>query len=99
MTTDDFSFRVLDWAMVACGAVLGLLWKSQSDRIKEHYEQHTERADEIDKKHDAISGELRQVELLVAGEYVKRNEVKDLFGAVFTKLDKIEALLHTKVDK
>lgn len=39
------------------------------------------------------------IEVLVAGEYVKRNELADLTKALFSKLDKIEEKIDRKADK
>ncbi len=42
---------------------------------------------------------LAAVEVLVAGEYARRDEIERLSAALFNKLDRIEAKLDTKVDK
>ena len=42
---------------------------------------------------------VQRVEVLIAGSYVKRDELDNLVQALFVKLDKIEAKLDKKVDK
>ena len=39
------------------------------------------------------------IEVLVAGEYARRDEIERLSAALFQKLDRIEAKLDTKADK
>ena len=42
---------------------------------------------------------VQHIELLVAGSYVKRDDLDKLTVALFTKLDKIDAKLDLKADK
>lgn len=42
---------------------------------------------------------VQAIELLVAGEYVKREELKAFEDALFKKLDRIESKIDGKVDK
>lgn len=42
---------------------------------------------------------ISRVELLVAGVYVKKDELSKLSDAIFAKLDRIEDKLDGKVDK
>jgi len=42
---------------------------------------------------------VQHIELLVAGSYVKRDDLDKLSNALFTKLDKIDAKLDTKQDR
>jgi hypothetical protein len=88
MTTDETTIRIFDWIIAAISALLGLLWKANSDSLKKLQEDHT-----------TISGEVREIELLVAGSYVKRDEMEKMISALFTKLDKIEAKIDQKADK
>ena len=83
MAPDDSSWRFLDYGMAAFGAVLSLLWKTNSDKIKELQDGHAR-----------VSGEIREIELLVAGDYVKREDFERTLTALFAKLDRME----TKID-
>jgi hypothetical protein len=49
---------------------------------------------------DEMLGEkVQSIEVLVAGSYVKRDDLDKLTTALFAKLDKIEAKLDGKADK
>lgn len=51
-------------------------------------------------RQDASLGEkFSKLELLVSGEYIRRNELKGILEAVFAKLDKIMDKLESKQDK
>jgi len=70
-------------------AFLGGVWvKGISDSMKEM------------KATDAVLAEkVQNIEVLVAGEYVKREELEKLGDALFKKLDRIEGKLDGKADK
>ena len=56
----------------------------------------------IDALHKAdadLTIKVQSVEVLVAGSYVKRDDLDKLSSALFAKLDKIEAKLDGKADK
>lgn len=46
-----------------------------------------------------LSEKVQHIEVLVAGSYVKRDDLKELSTALFNKLDKIELKLDGKADK
>ena len=46
-----------------------------------------------------LADKVQAIELLVAGEYVKRDQLERMETALFKKLDKIEDLLSKKADK
>ena len=48
--------------------------------------------------HD-LTSKVQGIEVLVAGTYVKRDDMDKLGTALFAKLDKIEAKLDGKADK
>lgn len=70
-------------------AFFGSVWvKGLSDSMKDM------------KATDIILAEKVQgIEVLVAGEYVKREELEKLGDALFKKLDRIEMKLDSKADK
>lgn len=47
----------------------------------------------------ALADKVQHIELLVAGQYVKREDLDKMMTALFAKLDKIEAKLDGKADK
>lgn len=46
-----------------------------------------------------LSEKVSQIEVVVAGQYVKRDELQKLSDAIFAKLDRIEDKLDGKADK
>jgi len=46
-----------------------------------------------------LSDKVQNIEVLVAGTYVKRDDMNKLGDAIFHKLDRIEAKLDSKADK
>lgn len=55
--------------------------------------------DELRKRDSDLADKVQHIEVLVAGTYVKRDDLEKMSTALFTKLDKIEAKLDGKVDK
>jgi len=55
--------------------------------------------DELRKADMALTDKVQHIEVLVAGTYVKRDDMDKLGHALFAKLEKIEAKLDNKVDK
>ena len=55
--------------------------------------------DELRKADMGLTDKVQHIEVLVAGTYVKRDDMDKLGHALFAKLDKIEAKLDNKVDK
>ena len=70
------------------GVLGGWVLNSLRDNIR-----NLQRADSV------LSDKVQHIELLVAGQYVKRDEMKELTAALFAKLDKIELKLDQKADK
>lgn len=54
---------------------------------------------DLRKSYGDIVTKLQQVELLVAGEYVKKTDMERLTESLFKKLDRIEAKIDLKADK
>lgn len=55
--------------------------------------------DELRKADSLLADKVQQIEVLVAGTYVKRDDMDKLAEALFAKLDKIEMKLDNKADK
>jgi diaminopimelate decarboxylase len=66
------------------GWILNAIWKAVNDL------QVTD-----SKMSDKISG----IEVHLAGQYMRRDEVERMVDAIFTKLDRIENKLDAKADK
>jgi len=70
-------------------AFLGGIWvRGLADSLKELKDADT-----------VLAIRVQEIEILVAGTYAKREEVKELGEAIFAKLDRIEAKLDGKADK
>ena len=53
----------------------------------------------LQKSDSELATKVQGIELLVAGSYVKRDDLDRLTVALFAKLDKIDAKLDGKADK
>lgn len=54
---------------------------------------------DLQKADEKLADKVAQIEVLVAGQYVKRDDFDRTASAIFLKLDKIYDRLDTKVDK
>jgi hypothetical protein len=70
------------------GALCGWVLNSLNSSLKEL------RSADID-----LTTKVQSIEVLVAGNYVKRADIDKLTDAIFAKLDRIEGKLDKKVDK
>lgn len=48
---------------------------------------------------EQLAGKVQGIEVMVAGSYVKRDDLDKLTAALFAKLDKIELKLDGKADR
>lgn len=80
--------QFVNWLMAAFGAVLGFLLKTVWDAVKDLQGADKDLADKV-----------KAIEVLVAGEYVKKTELEHIIGRMLNQLDRIEAKLDTKADK
>lgn len=78
----------LNWVFGIANLVMGFILKVIWDSYKSLKESDKELADKVNK-----------IEVLVAGEYVKRDDFDRVANALFVKLDKISDKLDRKVDK
>lgn len=53
----------------------------------------------LHKSNTDLAGKVQAIELLVAGTYVKKDDLDKMLNALFVKLDKIELKLDNKADK
>ena len=79
---------LVNWLLGGFGAVLGFLLHSIWQAVKDLQTADGHLADKVS-----------QIEVLVAGQYAKREDVTALSNALFAKLDKIHDLLQQKADK
>ena len=78
----------LNWAFGIANIVIGVALKAMWDSYKE-----LKRAD------SALADKVNAIEVLVAGQYVKRDDFDRIANQIFFKLDKISDKLDSKADK
>lgn len=54
---------------------------------------------ELQKADQMLAEKVSAIEVLVAGQYIRRDEFEKMVTALFSKLDKIYDRLETKADK
>lgn len=77
------------------GALGGWVLKSIRESIRDLQDTHKE----LTKADNELADKVQKIEVLVAGTYVKRDDLEKLSSALLNKLDKIEAKLDGKADK
>jgi selenophosphate synthetase-related protein len=79
---------IVNWILAGFGGLLGFMlnvvWQSAKD---------------LQKADKELATKVAEIEVLVAGGYVKKDEFSDLSKALFAKLDKIEDKIDRKADK
>ena len=79
---------VINWILGGFGALLGFVVKAVWDAVKDLQASDKDLADKVSK-----------IEVLVAGEYVKKDEFNSIMMRIFEKLDHIESKIDNKADK
>ena len=79
---------IVNWLLGGFGALIGFLLNSVWQSVKD-----------LQNSDKALADKVASIEVLVAGAYVKREELVSLSNALFSKLDKIEDKLDRKEDK
>jgi hypothetical protein len=78
----------LNWAFGIVNLVLGGFIKAMWDSYKE-----------LKRVDSQLAEKVNQIEVLVAGQYVKRDDFDRVANAIFVKLDKISDKLDSKADR
>lgn len=84
----DFDQSFINTMLALWGATMGWILKVIWDAVKDLQEAD----EEVIKK-------VNELQVVMAGDYVKRDELRSEFKALFAKLDRIENKLDQKVDK
>ena len=79
---------IINWLLASFGAIIGFLLNAVWQAVKD-----LQAADKV------LSEKVGNIEVLVAGDYVRKDEFMSQMNALFTKLDKIEHKLDKKADK
>ena len=78
-----------------CGALLGWVLKGIRESIVDLQGANKD----LTKADSQLLEKVQTIEVLVAGTYVKRNDMEKLSDGLFKKLDSIEQKLDKKADK
>ena len=77
-----------NWILTGFSAVLGFLLHSVWEAVKD-----------LQKADAELTKRVGEIEVLVAGNYVTRQEFSNTVDALFRKLDKIEEKIDKKADR
>lgn len=77
-----------DWVLAGLSALLGFLLNAVWQAVKD-----------LQKEDQELAKRVGEIEVLVAGNYITRQEFDRVIDKLFTKLDAIDMKLDKKVDK
>ena len=79
---------IVNWLLAGFGGLIGFLLNAVWQAVKD-----------LQKADMDLTKKVSEIEVLVAGAYVKKDDIDKLSNAIFAKLDRIEDKLDGKVDK
>jgi hypothetical protein len=79
---------IVNWLLAGFGALIGFLLNAVWQAVKDL--QHADKE---------LAAKVSEIEVLVAGAYVKKDEFTSSVNALFAKLDRIEDKIDKKADK
>jgi hypothetical protein len=79
---------LINWLLGGFGALIGFLLNAVWQAVKD-----------LQKSDKELAAKVAEIEVLVAGDYVRKSEFQNNITALFAKLDKIEDKIDRKVDK
>jgi len=79
---------IINWLLAGFGALIGFMLNAVWQAV-----QDLQSADKV------LTERVGSIEVLVAGDYLRRDDFTHTIEALFAKLDKIEDKLDKKVDK
>ena len=79
---------VVNWTLGGVGGLMGFILSAVWQSVKD-----------LQVADVSLAEKVQSIEVLVAGSYVKRDDLDKLTVALFAKLDKIETKLDCKADK
>lgn len=79
---------IINWLLGGFGALIGFLLNAVWQAVKD-----------LQKADQTLVQKVGELEVLVAGDYVRKEELQDNIKALFVKLDKIEDKIDRKADK
>lgn len=82
-------------AIALIGGLIGIVLRSLWQADKELQASNKE----LQNEHKEMVKKIAEIEVLVAGDYVKRDYFESKVDALFTKVDSIREILDRKADK
>lgn len=79
---------IINWLLAGFGALIGFLLNAVWQAVKDLQSADTK-----------LAAKVAEIEVLVAGDYLRRDDFQHTVEALFKKLDKIEDKLDKKADK
>lgn len=79
---------IINWLLAGFGALIGFLLNAVWQAVKDLQTADTR-----------LTAKVAEIEILVAGDYLRRDDFTHTVEALFKKLDKIEDKLDKKADK
>lgn len=79
---------LVNWLLAGFGGLIGFLLNAVWQAVKD-----------LQKADKSLAENVGAIEVLVAGNYVKKAELSESIKALFAKLDKIEDKIDRKADK
>ena len=79
---------LVNWLLAGFGGLIGFLLNVEWQSVKD-----LQKADKV------LEERVGEIEVLVAGSYIKKTDFTNVTDAIFRKLDRIEDKLDGKADK
>ena len=79
---------IINWLLAGFGALIGFLLNTVWQAVKDLQIADTR-----------LASKVAEIEILVAGDYLRRDDFTHTVGELFKKLDKIDDKLDKKADK
>lgn len=79
---------IVNWLLAGFGALIGFLLNAVWQAVKD-----------LQKADKELASKVGEIEVLVAGDYVKRGDFDRTIERLFTKLDHIELKIDGKADR
>lgn len=79
---------IVNWLLAGFGGLIGFLLNAVWQAVKD-----------LQKADKELTAKVAEIEVLVAGAYVKKDELTSSVNALFAKLDRIEDKIDKKADK
>ena len=80
--------HLINWVIASFGGLIGFMLNTVWQAVKD-----------LQSADISLTEKVSQIEVLVAGNYVKRDDFDKMRDAIFAKLDRIEGKLDGKADK